>query len=84
MTFGLCKDCRYWGVWLEDVCDFSGYNNNNMFELLAKADDDQGLEVDLKTSPDFGCVCFNPKEKKEDQLNMGDLLESMQRDGEGA
>ncbi len=61
-----CKDCRWWGVDFEGVCDFPNTihagQSDVSFEIEAKANDDQGLEAVLKTGPEFGCLHFSPGE----------------------
>ena len=64
---GHCKDCRWWKR--DGVCDFADTvdvlrdkaNPNPSaaaFAIAISADDDQGLDVWLRTGPEFGCVHF--------------------------
>jgi len=59
---GLCKDCKWWGLYLKGVCDKVGNidveKGFKKFSIEARADDDQGLEAYLVTGPDFGCIHF--------------------------
>ena len=66
MTMGTCKDCKYWGTYYERACDRVGDMHtertpDSSFEIEATALDDSGLEVQLLTGPDFGCVQFVQK-----------------------
>ena len=67
---GYCKDCQYWEshnnlhwqtcnlpVWA-NYSDDIGEDNMAMY---VNANDDTGLEYDLKTGPMFGCVKFKPR-----------------------
>ena len=64
----LCKDCKHWGVYITGCCDKVGSpdpdENDAGFDLILEADDDQGLDGQLKTGPEFGCVQFEPKAEK--------------------
>ena len=63
---GICKNCIYWGVYQPSICDYvnSQYSSNPKtgMEIIADADDDQGLFVMLQTAPEFGCVNFKSKD----------------------
>jgi hypothetical protein len=63
----ICKNCDMWGSYIQDVCNFTTHIGSDKglkrFEVVAYADDDQGLEGFLKTGPEFGCVHFTPKTK---------------------
>ena len=64
----LCKDCRWWGKYITGCCDKVGSpdpeENDAGFDLILEADDDQGLDGQLKTGPEFGCVQFEPNAEK--------------------
>lgn len=67
---GRCKNCRWWGRVYEGCCDNVGAGNEaTAFDIVATADDDQGLEVVLKTGPEFGCIHFNPELFDDDDRN---------------
>ena len=61
-----CKTCKWWGVYYQHVCDYSDDLNatgdKKRFEIDYNALDDQGLEVFLKTGPDFGCIHHKTKD----------------------
>ena len=73
---GNCNNCRYWGktdgggieynkVWT--VCGYIRWPEptdpigESEAALYAYASDDSGLEVDLRTGPNFGCTNFEEK-----------------------
>ena len=58
----VCKHCTYWGRYKDTVCDREGATGSR-FEIRVTVADDQGLETDLVTAPDFGCIEFTPKMK---------------------
>lgn len=62
----ICKDCKYWGVDFDRVCDLEGIEGDKGFNIYVYANDDQGLEARLVTSPDFGCVNFVEEEETHD------------------
>ena len=55
------------GVYLEGVCDFESTEELTRLEITATADDDQGLECDLHTGPEFGCNHFDSDEELEEE-----------------
>tara|TARA_R110000772_G_scaffold249530_2_gene363921 strand:+ start:67114 stop:67494 length:381 start_codon:yes stop_codon:yes gene_type:complete len=57
----ICKNCKYWfdKRTCEKVDDI--VKGKNRFEMVAEADDDQGLQCRLRTGPEFGCVHFSNK-----------------------
>ena len=61
-----CKDCSHWDVY--SCCDAVSmddpdypHNNNELFGIRVNVLDDSGLDVYLRTSPNFGCLNFNAK-----------------------
>ena len=65
---GHCKDCKFWGVYENEVCDRTDSCNDTKeltFSVFAYADDDSGLNAHLVNGPDFGCVKFEPMQQKE-------------------
>lgn len=70
-----CKNCRFWGAYIEGACDRVGFlllnehKNPRRFHISAFADDDQGLEAQLITGPEFGCVLFEQEESEESLCN---------------
>lgn len=68
-----CSTCKYWvGGYLsyrqkhslKNICDLA--NGNNLpdrvgLEILSYAMDDSGLNTELVTGPDFGCVNHSSK-----------------------
>ena len=65
---GHCENCRWWGVDYEGVCDLPDtvdkHKYSIVFDIMATALDDSGLEAQLITGPDFGCVLFAEKRKE--------------------
>jgi hypothetical protein len=63
---GKCKDCQWWiknrGYSSCDKVNHDYNDGDTAFEIEADADDDQGLEVELITGPEFGCVLFKGKD----------------------
>jgi len=67
------KNCRTYGFWDGGECDkvdyVDGYDkkplvtSKELFAVSVKADDDQGLDVRLITSPDFGCIAHKERTK---------------------
>lgn len=60
----ICKNCRFWGVVFEGVCDKIGddyMDSDSSFDIEWDALDDSGLELYFKTGPNFGCVHFSHK-----------------------
>lgn len=63
---GRCKNCRWWGR--GGICEFvdteyvfrgeAKKTDAAAFSITVQVDDDQGLDVWLKTGPEFGCVHF--------------------------
>ena len=62
-----CKFCQFWTHPKPDylngpiigTCDFVGrVTPGQEFRIDASAADDTDLQADLRTGPDFGCVCF--------------------------
>jgi hypothetical protein len=56
-----CKDCTHWRYGKctkADILDLEEKPEKDNFGIFAYADDDQGLWVELRTGPDFGCVKF--------------------------
>jgi len=60
-----CKDCKWWGVDFEGVCDFpdtiqggKSFDDGYGMEIKVSADDDQGLDARLHTGKNFGCINF--------------------------
>lgn len=65
IKIGQCKDCMFWGVDYTGVCSKVGLNSeDSLFYIGVYADDDQGLDAKLFTTPDFGCLEFRQKTKK--------------------
>lgn len=65
---GKCKDCKFWGVSYDGVCDREGDLHTTKdplrsFEVRASAADDTDLRAWLVTAPDFGCIQFVKVEK---------------------
>lgn len=66
---GTCKDCKFWSPeglqnpedkgTCEKVCFSTG---SKLFKISVKVDDDQGLDYNLITGPEFGCVLFEKKD----------------------
>ena len=61
----VCKNCKWWDV--ESNCDFiatiqgeAAHKKGHGADIACRVLDDSGLEVHLKTGPDFGCVNFHP------------------------
>jgi len=56
----ICKNCQYWVKWDRPfhTCDCSVDNPETAFEVDGEAWDDSGLQVWLRTGPNFGCVHF--------------------------
>ena len=52
-----CKTCKWWK---QGECDFvntiHASNPETRFEIEATAADDHGLESELRTGPNFGCI----------------------------
>jgi len=64
-TIGTCKDCKFWGLLYEGVCDREQQiqtNKKSKFEIEVSALDDTDLSARLITGPDFGCVHFSVKD----------------------
>jgi len=66
----LCKNCHFWGVDYDEICDYintiDADNKTNGFCIDIRADDDQGLDVLFRTKPNFGCIHFKSNiEEKE-------------------
>lgn len=71
---GTCKDCRFWDDYSYAAymnrrkpdnhkrCDAVETRGAKGISLEIYASDDTGLEGDLITGPDFGCVLFSPKQ----------------------
>jgi len=60
-----CKTCKWWGVDFEEACDFVTNiqdNKKTILRIHSFADDDQGLNTELMTGPDFGCIHHKTKE----------------------
>ena len=62
----VCKNCKWWEA--DSNCDFiftiqgeDTYKKGHGADIVCWALDDSGLEVRLKTGPDFGCVNFQLK-----------------------
>lgn len=60
-----CKNCTWWEH--DSTCDFidtisgdTAYKKGHGAAIAVKCLDDQGLSVNLKTGPEFGCVNFHP------------------------
>lgn len=69
MKYQTCKNCSFWGAHYEGCCNrvgdlHTGRDPSRAFEIDWFVLDDSGLEVFLKTGPDFGCVQFTQKEKR--------------------
>lgn len=67
MIDSLCKNCKFWGRYREGCCDRQGSifeNNLAGFEADARVLDDSGLDIFLRTGPEFGCVHFQNKRGK--------------------
>ena len=60
-----CKNCKFWGVDYENVCDrvypFCDELKPDTFSINVVAGDNQGVEDFLVTGPDFGCLHFMQK-----------------------
>jgi hypothetical protein len=65
-----CKTCQYWhnGDDKSGECDRAEYNydrrgepKSNEVLIAIQVDDDSGLDVLMKTGPDFGCVQWKAK-----------------------
>ena len=62
-----CKNCKYWGEPFDGMCDWSesfppsDESESHAFDIEVTALDDQGLEVNIKTGPEFGCIHFKQK-----------------------
>lgn len=74
MNSPTCNNCNYWGDSYDadengnKDCDFTNTisgdtanKNGTGFTLQITCLDDQGLDVDIFTGPDFGCVHFLQK-----------------------
>ena len=66
---GNCKDCQHWHrIRFECLQVCTNYENDQPipedkeFRMDVTFNDDQGLDVGLKTGPLFGCVEFEAKE----------------------
>jgi len=65
-----CKNCKWWGKYEGGVCDYlSGVRlaedaGQDKAVIVATASDDQGLDADFVTGPDFGCIHCTPIDKK--------------------
>jgi hypothetical protein len=57
-----CKNCKYWDKKNKGICVMEGFADisldSSAFEVVFQAGDDQGLEMALRTGPDFGCIHF--------------------------
>ena len=56
-----CKTCKFWVDGCCDMIDFTDPRSkkpkpSNHFEVDVTVSDDTGLDVRLRTGPDFGCV----------------------------
>jgi hypothetical protein len=59
----ICKNCKNWGSYYPSACDKIKQINSKA-ELKIWADDDQGLDAELITQPDFGCNQFEERQGK--------------------
>mgnify|MGYP003418011275 FL=1 len=64
---GTCKNCYFWGRYMENVCDKIDLDDSpvtgNNASLQVDVSDDSGLFAKLVTGPDFGCTLFHDKTK---------------------
>jgi len=67
----LCKNCQWWvDGYCEDFDDFEEWSSTKKNELsddikiIWQSDDDSGLDINIATGPDFGCVHFKAKESE--------------------
>jgi len=68
-----CKNCRWYdGDSCERIDQFDPYDpfdapptNPDHAYLSIAADDDQGLQVEMKVGPDFGCIKFEEKRDRQ-------------------
>jgi len=63
-----CKYCKYWERYRNSACDRIVIDDEALMPpgdacIAIRADDDQGLDGDLITGPDFGCVLFEEKDQ---------------------
>ena len=60
-----CKNCHWWGRYIEGVCDRIDIDENtvapNEASMQVDVADDSGLFVKLVTGPEFGCTLFTNK-----------------------
>ena len=62
-----CKTCRYWGAMYEGSCDKVDTiisDINKRFEIKVWVADDHGLDTQLRTGSEFGCIHHEIKKKK--------------------
>jgi hypothetical protein len=62
---GTCMNCKYWYkpdhecTAVETWADWDSTVKDDDFAVAVRYDDDQGLNVQLRTGPNFGCVNFH-------------------------
>lgn len=57
-----CKTCRYWENGICDAVDCRVAEvPQTLFEIEVRVSDDTGLNIKLRTGPDFGCVLHEDK-----------------------
>lgn len=65
-----CKTCKWWGIDASGCCGFvdtlhAVADAGTMIRMDVTALDDSGLEVDLRTGPEFGCIHHTPHDPGE-------------------
>lgn len=62
-----CKTCRWWSRHGEGDCDVLGTRQAEEPDTLVVIDvvvaDDTGLDVRLRTGPEFGCIHHEPRKE---------------------
>ena len=65
INFGLCRDCKHWGVSYGGVCDWIEMcGENEPAHISFDTHDDSGLVCKLVTKPNFGCTVFKKRNNK--------------------
>lgn len=70
---GICKDCKFWRnkeCIIARYVDREGRLLRDDFGIYVYARDDSGLTYALRTGPEFGCVRFQSKRKKDVNINL--------------
>ena len=73
MVEKICKNCREWADDDSGTCGYEGTiraeNPDNGFHIECEAADDYGLWWRLVTGPEFGCIHWAPKIRREEDDN---------------